>query len=696
MIRLTEKKGRKKARKRMNKFVIISGISGAGKTETAKCFEDMGFHSIYNIPAPLLFGVIKICPHKKINRMVLILDTGEVGFSRGIFFNLKKLSEMGINYKLIFLDASDEVITRRFEQRGTFHPWAKRRELLKNIAIERKYLERLRKEAHLVIDTSELTLQDLRWTLERWVNQKLKGKITISNIGSYNIFRRIPIEDERKKYINSILSNLDSIKTEEKEKIFDLLDSLSKFVGFEIKERCFLKDMTHVKADMEKLRIRVDENTLFIILHQGINKDILSNVEDIIRRENAQNEISFIITFCDSTKIRQWVKNSYYQIVVLDNEDLRRIFSSYDSTKVFIKYVVEQIGLREVSPYYPMGPTRNFYGRDQEIKEILGNDHKSYVIVGGRKMGKSSLLLKLRKEMEKEKENSEIISIDCSPCKNYEDFFSLVCQRLGDEEREIKDMVSFSSYLTDKGKKIVFLLDEIDNLLEIDQKNDYNLISTLRDLAFRGYIKCIIAGFKELYFQSKDIDSPFYHFTDFLHLSILDKPTAENLIREPMGNLGIRFVDPIKNINKILSLTSLHPSCIQFFCEKLIEYLSKSDRRIVSERIIEMIYGDSKFEDYILKTLKVDFGKFEEMIIYNTLNLNFPISLESVQHILKSQNLDIKIDEVRKALDNLILSGVFSKNGREYSFLFDKLPTIIKNNIETRYILKENLRERVM
>ncbi|MEW6619449.1 MAG: RNase adapter RapZ [bacterium] len=685
---------------KMIKFVIIAGISGAGKGEAAKCFKDMEYHHVVNLPPSLLPEFVRTCINGKSKRKsyCLVLDTGEVGLSNGVFSNLKKLSEIGIDYKLIFLDASDEVIKHRYEKTGRPHPWGRRRGLLENIKIERRYLEGLRKEANLVIDTSEFTLQDIRLILEKCVvDNRKEAKMTISGIGKDNILPEVLLSDERRRIISPILDSLESIETGDGERLSNLLGNLAKFVGFEIKKQVSAQQIIYFKIDIERMRIKMKkEDSLFMVVPE-INKDIISNIENIIRREKVQNDISFIIADKDSTKLKQWVKNSAYQLVVLNKEDLKKVFSAYDSKKAFIKCIVEQIGLRQVSPYCSLGPTKNFYGRQKEIKELMENKGVNYTIVGGRRMGKTSLLLKVKKEMEKNGD-SKVIFIDCSICRDYEDFFSLVCHRLEIPTEEIKDMLSFFRYFSVKNERVIFLLDEIDNLIDIDKKNGYLLISALRDLAFNGYCRCIMAGFKVLYFQTKDIDSPLYHFTKSIHLSVLDKPGGENLIREPMGNLGVSFIDPIKNIDKILNLVSLHPSCIQAFCEKLIESLSKSNNRIVSDSLINRIYMDSNFERDLLNIFLPTFDKdnLKRSIIFNIINMKPPISFETIHHTLKNEGIVIKIDEVDKDMDNLILLGVLDKNGKEYSFLFDRLPTIIKNNIERKYILKESLKEGII
>ncbi|MCK4533282.1 RNase adaptor protein RapZ, partial [bacterium] len=121
-------------------FLIVTGISGAGKSQAIKCLEDMGFFCVDNLPTVLIPKFAEFCRKSgdKIIKVALGIDIREGKFLNDLFDALEKIKEMKINYKIIFLDASDEILVRRYSETRRIHPLAKNREaILSGIKKER-------------------------------------------------------------------------------------------------------------------------------------------------------------------------------------------------------------------------------------------------------------------------------------------------------------------------------------------------------------------------------------------------------------------------------------------------------------------------------------------------------------------------------------------------------------------------------
>ncbi len=176
-------------------FLIITGMSGAGKSQAVNFFEDRGFFCIDNLPASLLTSFVDIYNKSKgkIKKVAFVIDIRSWNFVEDFYNELKGLRESGINYKIIFLDSKDEVLLQRFNLTRRKHPLEVYNTLLGNIEEERKRLEDIRSIAAIIIDTSSLTTKELIAKLEEELEMSDKTKINITFL-SFGFKYGIPID----------------------------------------------------------------------------------------------------------------------------------------------------------------------------------------------------------------------------------------------------------------------------------------------------------------------------------------------------------------------------------------------------------------------------------------------------------------------------------------------------------------------
>jgi UPF0042 nucleotide-binding protein len=137
-------------------FLVITGLSGAGKSLASSFFEDMGFFCIDNLPTILIpkLGQLFSQEWSKIRNVVLVVDIREREFLSSLFENLQMLLKMGITYKILFLEADDETLMVRFKETRRRHPLGNEERISEYINRER---EELLEKADFIIDTSSLT-----------------------------------------------------------------------------------------------------------------------------------------------------------------------------------------------------------------------------------------------------------------------------------------------------------------------------------------------------------------------------------------------------------------------------------------------------------------------------------------------------------------------------------------------------------
>ncbi|BDR55822.1 RNase adapter RapZ [Xylocopilactobacillus apis] len=145
------------------KVVIVTGMSGAGKTVAAQCFEDMGYFCVDNMP-PALFAKFweLIINNSSIKKIALVIDLRSNVFFDQVSEFLNFLAEKTHQVKIIFLDATDETLVARYKETRRNHPLAPEGRLMSGIIRERELLSGVRKKAQLVIDTTNLKPNGLR------------------------------------------------------------------------------------------------------------------------------------------------------------------------------------------------------------------------------------------------------------------------------------------------------------------------------------------------------------------------------------------------------------------------------------------------------------------------------------------------------------------------------------------------------
>ncbi|MCD4785663.1 MAG: RNase adapter RapZ [Candidatus Eremiobacteraeota bacterium] len=168
-------------------FVLITGMSGAGKTIAIKSLEDLNFFWVDNLPPSLIPTFVQLCSTSGFNRVAVAADDGANSFLSELQVSLETVREYNFNTQIIFLDAPDEILVRRYSETYRKHPLASSGRLLDGIEKERKKLREIRGLADIVIDTGDLKRGDLKEEITRLFFQSEDGSppimITILSFG---------------------------------------------------------------------------------------------------------------------------------------------------------------------------------------------------------------------------------------------------------------------------------------------------------------------------------------------------------------------------------------------------------------------------------------------------------------------------------------------------------------------------------
>ncbi len=149
-------------------FVIVSGLSGAGKSKAASFLEDMGFTVVDNMPAPLIPRFGELCMAGKYDKVALVTDIRGGQTFGGLFEALDALKEMGLAYKILFMEAGEETIIKRYKETRRIHPLqGESHSLAEAVRREREDLRPVRERSEYIVDTSLLSTAKLRGEMLR-------------------------------------------------------------------------------------------------------------------------------------------------------------------------------------------------------------------------------------------------------------------------------------------------------------------------------------------------------------------------------------------------------------------------------------------------------------------------------------------------------------------------------------------------
>ena len=214
------------------KLMIITGLSGAGKSEALKYFEDSGYYCIDNLPAKLILSLIDSFSDstKKIDKIALAIDLRSGYFFDEIYKTLEKIKELGISYKILFLEASKSVLIKRFSLTRRKHPLVEDGNLDLGIEKEIEKMHNLREISDLIIDSTLLSPKELRITitdnLMSETEKKSQIQISILSFGyKYGIPQNVDIIMDVRFLPNPFYDeNLKDLSGEDKEVLHYVLN----------------------------------------------------------------------------------------------------------------------------------------------------------------------------------------------------------------------------------------------------------------------------------------------------------------------------------------------------------------------------------------------------------------------------------------------------------------------------------------
>lgn len=177
------------------KVIIITGLSGAGKTQAVNFLEDFGYYCIDNMPPALIKNFIELVLSEQsdIKKAAFVVDIRGGEFFGDLQSAIDQLKESQTDYKVLFLDTTDDVLVQRFSETRRVHPMTGKATTMETIAKERQQLEEIKKTADYIIDTSRMKAADLKNKLNEIFSSERTLNTFVINVVSFGFKKGIPL-----------------------------------------------------------------------------------------------------------------------------------------------------------------------------------------------------------------------------------------------------------------------------------------------------------------------------------------------------------------------------------------------------------------------------------------------------------------------------------------------------------------------
>ena len=186
-----------KTRPRQGRFIVLTGLSGAGKSQAIRALEDLGYFCVDNLPTELVPTLAALSRREGavLPKVAIVLDIREGGFLRSFARVWRKLKAMpGLDPRLIFLEASHEALVRRFSETRRPHPLALDRPVVEGIRSERRQMAKIRALADQIVDTTHLTVHQLREQFQAFARTRDKAQTLVVTLLSFGFKFGLPVD----------------------------------------------------------------------------------------------------------------------------------------------------------------------------------------------------------------------------------------------------------------------------------------------------------------------------------------------------------------------------------------------------------------------------------------------------------------------------------------------------------------------
>ena len=354
--------------------------------------------------------------------------------------------------------------------------------------------------------------------------------------------------------------------------------------------------------------------------------------------------------------------------VVPAGRELTALLLADDPLDALARLIARQVPVTLVSPYQTGAGVHKqglFFGRGSLVAQIMGGNPANYLLVGGRQVGKSSLL----KELERRYRNDP--AVDCH-------YLVLSGHDAGSRLAEALALPAdcgleavLARLRSGDGPRKLFLIDEADAFVEQDRRQAYASLQKLRALSEEGRAHFILAGFWSLYQQAAlDYQSPLKNFGSVLTVGALELEACQALAVEPMARLGIRWASD-DLIAELIGQTGQRANLISIACDQALWALGQTERVITPAHLQNVLDAD-RLRDALLGWADLSGeeadDRLDRVVVYATAPLEEAFGLAEVIGLLEAAGCRPEPERLKRAIARLELAFVLGREGNRYGY----------------------------
>ena len=384
------------------------------------------------------------------------------------------------------------------------------------------------------------------------------------------------------------------------------------------------------------------------------------------------------------------------QFILLDDNEQESLKTAVFPQQIMFTLLRAKISLLQLSPYNSRQPVTGgqFFGRQSEIDKVIQNRYASYLFIGIRRIGKTSLLKEIQRQLDlvdpPQKGQIRRIYIDCTVISSEDEFLQMLLlslEQAGLLESTDHDYPAQSNqakisdyYKTLHGQPITFFLDEFDRLIPRMDGN-WPLLQILQTAVSSRKIRFVVAGYRQATQASTGTHIPFFNMFTPVRLMRLPLANIQQMVLNPMMALGITVQDPEKFVQQISQETAGLPNYLQYYCKILLAYAERTGNTLLTTDDFQIVHKNSPFRHFVLNTFMSNTSLLERAIVYAVIDEGAVVAQgqfneKKILEYLEKRKLSIPYDLVESACNDLELAGVFNYVMAEYEFaipLFQRL-----------------------
>jgi hypothetical protein len=414
-------------------------------------------------------------------------------------------------------------------------------------------------------------------------------------------------------------------------------------------------------------------------------------VADLAETNAASNLAFLLMGHCDTLELRMADLCRGRHAVLLRDSDLKGVVLSLDTRHSMGQVVFPQLPPSTLSPFRYMGPVTgdNFFGRKTELQRILNAPDASFTILGARTIGKTSLLQTARDMVNTGAERDSTIAVFTDATQNRQlghfqkNLMQALLKEAGQRGVEIdwidpgqEFFEDLSAALRKSGRKFLFLIDEIDNLIldpKIIQFEEF-----VRTMSNSRCARFVLSGYKNLRERTEDRDSFFYNLFEPITLSPLVRMEARELVRRQMARIYVEF-ESEQVVETILDLGSAFAAYLQRMCHLLLSRLDEPGRdRTIRLEDVRAVYDGEEFARAITSAVNGGGDRFlgvlERLILYwAAANPSGHFSQEELFRGLERCLYPLRLTEIRRAMQYLTATYLLAESNGRYRYYMPHL-----------------------